>query len=41
MLVTHGGVINVIKCITNEAEYSNKQKYQGVPSAKIAMEIEV
>lgn len=41
LLVTHGGVINVIKCITNEAEYSNKQKYQGVPSAKIAMEIEV
>ena len=27
LLVTHGGVINVIKCITNEAEYSNKQKY--------------
>ena len=41
LLVTHGGVINVIKCITNESEYSNKQKYQGVPSAKIAMEIEV
>lgn len=41
LLVTHGGVINIIKCITNGVEYSNKLKYQGVPSAKIAMEIEV
>lgn len=41
LLVTHGGVINIIKCITDGTEYSNKQKYQGVPSAKIAMEIEV
>lgn len=41
LLVTHGGVINIIKCIVDGVEYSNKQKYQGVPSAKIAMEIEV
>lgn len=41
LIVTHGGVINVIKCITDETEYSNKQKYQGISSAKISMEIEV
>lgn len=41
LLVTHGGVINIIKCIISEAEYSNKNKYQGIPSAKIALEIEI
>lgn len=41
LLVTHGGVINIIKCITNGVEYSNKYKYQGVPSAEITFEVEV
>lgn len=41
LLVTHGGVINIIKCIISEVEYSNKNKYQGIPSVKIAMEIEI
>lgn len=41
LLVTHGGVINIIKCITNGVKYSNKHKYQGVPSAEIAFEFEV
>lgn len=39
LLVTHGGVINIIKCVTNGVEYSNKYKYQSVPSAEIAFEI--
>lgn len=41
LLVTHGGVINIIKCIVAGIEYSNKQKYQSIPSAKIVFEIEV
>lgn len=41
LLVTHGGVVNVIRCLEDNVEYSNKQKYQGTPSAKIVMEIEV
>lgn len=41
LLITHAGVVNVIKCLVDNVEYSNKQKYQGVPSAEIAMEIEV
>ncbi|MGN0533814.1 MAG: histidine phosphatase family protein [Eubacterium sp.] len=41
LLVTHGGVINVIRCIVDGIEYSNKQKYHATPSAKIVMEIEV
>ena len=41
LLVTHGGVINIIKCIISKTEYSNENKYQGIPSAKIALEIEI
>lgn len=41
LLVTHGGVINIIKCIISKTEYSNENKYPGIPSAKIAMEIEI
>ncbi len=41
LLVTHGGVINIIKCITNGVEYSNKHKYQGVPSAEIAFCVDI
>lgn len=41
LLVTHGGVINIIKCIENGTKYSNKEKYQGIPSAKICFELEV
>lgn len=41
LLVTHGGVINIIECISNGVEYSNKQKYQVVPSAKIVFEVEI
>lgn len=35
ILVTHGGVINIIKAIVNNEEYSNKIKYEGIPSAKL------
>ncbi len=41
LLVTHGGVINIIRCIASGKEYSNKEKYQGVPSARICFEFEV
>lgn len=41
LLVTHGGVINIIKCIANKTKYSNKDKYPSIPSAEIALEIEV
>lgn len=41
LLVTHGGVINIIRCIASGKEYSNKEKYQGIPSAKICFEFEV
>ncbi len=41
LLITHGGVINIIRCISSGKEYSNKEKYQGVPSAKICFEFEV
>ena len=41
LLVTHGGVINIIKCIANKTKYSNKEKYPSIPSAEIALEIEV
>lgn len=40
LLITHGGVINIIKCIVNDLEYSNKIKNQGIPSAEIAFETE-
>lgn len=36
LLITHAGVINIIKCIVNGTEYSNKEKYQSIPSAEIA-----
>lgn len=41
LLVTHGGVINIIKCIANKTKYSNKDKYPSIPSAEIALEIKV
>lgn len=41
LLVTHGGVINIIKCIANKTKYSNKEKYPSITSAEIALEIEV
>lgn len=41
LLITHGGVINVIRCITEGEKYSNKERYPSVPSAKICFEIEV
>lgn len=41
LLVTHGGVINIIGCIVEGKTYSNKETYQGIPSAKIALRIEV
>lgn len=41
LLVTHGGVINIIKCIADGTKYSNKEKYQGIASAKICFEFEV
>lgn len=41
LLVTHGGVINIITCIIDGKEYSNKNKNQKIPSAQIAVEAEV
>ncbi len=41
LLVTHGGVINIIKCMISKTEYSNKEKYQDVPSGQIVLEIEI
>ena len=41
LLVTHGGVINIITCIIDGKEYSNKNKNQKIPSAEIAVEAEV
>lgn len=41
LVVTHGGVINIIRCIIEGTQYSNKNKYQQIPSAEIALEIEV
>lgn len=38
LLVTHAGVINIIRCIIDNTEYSNKSKYPTIPSAKIALE---
>lgn len=35
LLVTHGGVINIIKTIIENKPYSNKNKYQGIDSCKI------
>ncbi len=40
LLITHGGVINVIRCISQGTEYSNTHKYPSVSSAKIALELE-
>lgn len=41
LIVTHGGVINIIKSIINNEEYSNKSKYQGVQSCKLDFVVEV
>lgn len=41
LLVTHGGAINIIKCIINGVEYSNKHKHQSIPSAEIDFVTEV
>lgn len=41
LLITHGGVINVVRCLTEGKEYSNKERYPSVPSAKNCFEIEV
>lgn len=35
MLVTHGGVIEVILCIENNTAYSNKQKQFSTPNARL------
>lgn len=35
MLVTHGGVINIIKTIVSNQEYSNKIRYEGIKSATL------
>lgn len=41
VLVTHGGVINVISSIVQNEPYSNQKTYPKIPCAEIAMEIEV
>ncbi len=35
LLVTHGGVIEVILCIENNIAFSNKEKHISTPSAKL------
>lgn len=35
LLVTHGGVIEVIMCIENGIEFTNKKKHFSMPSAKM------
>lgn len=35
ILVTHGGVINIIKAIVSNQEYSNKSKYAGIAGASL------
>lgn len=39
LLITHGGVINIIRCIINSESYSNRVRYQGAPYAKICFEV--
>lgn len=41
LLITHGGVINIIKCLVKGENYSNKNKYQGLPCADICFEYEI
>lgn len=41
LVVTHGGVINIIKSIVNNEKYSNKHKYSGIQSCKMDFFIEV
>lgn len=41
MLITHGGVINVIKCLLAGTQYSNKVKYERIPNAEIALSVKV
>ena len=41
ILITHGGVINVINCIIENSIYSNKNVYRAHSSSKIALKIEV
>lgn len=41
LLVTHGGVINIIKSIINKEDYSNKNRYSGIPSCKVDLRYEI
>lgn len=41
LIITHGGVINIIKSMVNNEKYSNKHKYSGIPSCKMDFFIEV
>lgn len=41
LLVTHGGVINIVRCIENSESFSNKVRYQGIPCAKICFEVNI
>lgn len=41
LLITHGGVINIIKTIVNNEKYSNKNKYFGVSCCKIDCVVEI
>lgn len=41
LLITHGGVINIIKCLAKGEIYSNKNQYQSLPCADICFEYEI
>lgn len=41
LLITHGGVINVIKTIINNRPYSNKYRYSGIPCCKTDLYFEI
>lgn len=41
LIVTHGGVINIIKAIVNAKQYSNKNKYCGVRCCEIDFVVEI
>lgn len=41
LIITHGGVINIIRSIVNNEEYSNKNKFHSTPCCSIKFVVEV
>lgn len=41
LLITHGGVINIIRCIVDGSEHSNTRKFPAAASTAIALEAEI